>query len=79
MLLDEADLYGTKKVPVQAGVYDQDNNFGNLVPDVIDIDKSITSVSLWTCREHGRLLTADLQGDLYALGSKYRRLQYLQQ
>lgn len=43
MLFQEALLNGIEEVPVQPGIDYQDYHLGDLVPDLIDVDKSVST------------------------------------
>ena len=40
VLLDESLLDGSKEIPVQAGVNDEDDDLGDTIPDIIDLNPS---------------------------------------
>ena len=40
VLLDESLLDGSEEIPVQSGVDDEDDDLGDAIPDIIDLDPS---------------------------------------
>jgi len=51
MLLHESNLDRSQKVPVEPRVNNQDQDFGNLVPHHVDIDKRLTDRRDSMCRD----------------------------
>ena len=51
MLLHKPDLHGPQEVPIQSRVHEQDQDFRNLVPDVIDIDEYLANRRYCVCRD----------------------------
>lgn len=41
VLLQESILHGPQEVPVKSSVDDQDDNLGDLIPDLIDVDEDL--------------------------------------
>lgn len=41
MLLDEPDLNSAQEVPVQPSIDDENQNLGDLVPDIVDLDEGL--------------------------------------
>jgi hypothetical protein len=42
-LVDKSDLDDAQEVPVEAGVDDEDKDLGDLVPDIVDVDKDLAN------------------------------------
>lgn len=39
-MINKSDLHDAQEVPVETGVHDEDENLRDLVPDIVDLDKS---------------------------------------
>jgi hypothetical protein len=40
-LINKSDLDNAQEVPVEAGVDDEDEDLGDLIPDIVDVDKDL--------------------------------------
>ena len=48
MLLHKSLLDGVEEIPVEVRIYQQDEDLGNLIPDVVDVDKTGSGISFDT-------------------------------
>lgn len=59
VLLDESLLDGSEEIPVQSGVDDEDDDLGDSIPDIIDLDpstqQSVTFLDIWWMHPNLRL------------------------